>query len=150
MTVTIQLHHIYRVTAVVVDAGLAEGTAFRRTRVSLMPRPPPLGGRASRPTHVCSQWPVFTRPLLAGWARSLTVSEEHYLTVTNDLFERAAKCAAAGSRMDSQGDAKAGEAELEVPDADVANRACASARVDFGTSGARTRTGDLGIMKPTL
>ena len=105
------------------------------------------------PQHAVSVW----------LGHSETVSRKHYLLVPDELFDRAsrkvqiapeegsAKCAAVGSGTNSQALATPSECT------DVASQEYSAKQGIFShddaptcTSGARGRTGDLGVMNPTL
>ena len=83
---------------------------------------------------------------------SRQVSENHYLMIPDDLWDRVAgkstaKSTAASSRTDSQG-AASGQDDKDVSYHETPiNR---GSNADLATSGARGRTGDLGFMNPTL
>ncbi len=85
----------------------------------------------------------FPQHAVSAWlGHSESVSRKHYLMVPDELFERAAKSAAVGSRTDSQGNANCGGAESEVRENDTENAACASANGDSAIAPPGTRTPD--------
>ena len=85
----------------------------------------------------------FPQHAVSAWlGHSEEVSRKHYLLVPDELFERAAKSAAVGSRIGPQRNANCVEAESRVPVDDTGNTACASANGDSGTAPPGTRTPD--------
>ena len=105
------------------------------------------------PQHTVSAW----------MGHSETVSRRHYLQIPDELLEKAAgqgaaksaaKCAAVDSRTPSQDVANGGS---DSEDAKRLSQKESQKTLQnkwftgsFATSGGRTRTADLGIMKPTL
>ena len=85
----------------------------------------------------------FPQHAVSAWlGHSEGVSRKHYLMVPDELFERAAKSAAVGSRIDSQGAANRPGTESTRVAGINENAVCASASDDSDNAPPGTRTPD--------